>query len=1095
MLHSISDLTTFCRKTTGDVPPKLVGASTTVVGTKMYLFGGRLVTERRMVSDLYMFDLDTLHWTKLLLPQDENVPRARYFHSADTWNGHLVVFGGMSNKLDSINPDDLCVLDDVRLFDLSTHSWLPAQETNSQGPSQPLDSTEYQDPLVPRARYAHLSSITGDRLFIIGGQDFFNVWLDDVCVFDLQQKLWVLRQDYPRHCGTYRSVAVSASMCVRNPQQDEARHNISASLGPSGTRFMGDKTGQPVQGVTPSDGLVHLPYSVQATRENPSDIFLYSNYNFTDVKRELETFSPEPSTPTNASPSFSITDCSNSMKGNSLPPGLRFPTGAVLGNHFIIAGTYLAHTYQSFSIWALDLTSMTWSRIDPGSAMSTGSWARGCLYVEANKFMVFGNRNGNLVDDYTRRLLSWDHVAVVDLEAFGIYQPPPLSIDLSMHELGLAALEEAVTTDFEIVCDDGRRVACSRKVLEARWPWFKEQRRKFVQLALQTIEQLPPSGAAAFTRDPLPSLPGESIDDEDRPDPRLTPRSLQLSEPYPITLALLQYFYSQALLTPLQHAPAVLSQLLVLSSTYNLTHLQTLVRHAMHRALSNSTSVGVYEVATLCSCRSLQIRALKTVMSYSQKRPSKPKSSDNQGDRNDGGDGGRYYQRQPGAGPDPNASMTSRPRGTSDAHWRGGGAGGMNNGGRAYGHGPIDFQQALAKLSFTDDPEEDDEYSNDAPSTSPSPILGSRQNDFAATTSSSSSRSPSPPEEHQRFSGHARKLSVSTIVDDELCAVAELMTPGATSRHKTPSPKSSGRRVDMDRPDMQRARTEPSLPLPEAPVSVKSAHLSFTSISSYYRSASDNDHESDDLPYLRSPKPTPTVFPDLRRRPSTTPSSSSSLASASSSPSAAAPPVTPLSSVFSHAQPTLVEQEENQQPQYRPLSIDEESIYSQAPTASDPAEWTHEPKAQLMGKKLQKQLDMDLPAFSRPGFLSDALSSSSRSPPSSPGYPASPPASSATLAKFFGKKDRSLTSPTPGLAPGGPEFASLDPKQAKEDSRKRKKAEAKIRKQRLADDLKRRKDAAGEVNSNHSSEDRKSMHKTSDGVASMYGSNFGLLGL
>ncbi|KAJ7600840.1 hypothetical protein C8J56DRAFT_767331 [Mycena floridula] len=38
MLHSIYDLTTACRKTTGDVPSKLVGASTTVVGSKMYLF-------------------------------------------------------------------------------------------------------------------------------------------------------------------------------------------------------------------------------------------------------------------------------------------------------------------------------------------------------------------------------------------------------------------------------------------------------------------------------------------------------------------------------------------------------------------------------------------------------------------------------------------------------------------------------------------------------------------------------------------------------------------------------------------------------------------------------------------------------------------------------------------------------------------------------------------------------------------------------------------------------------------------------------------------------------------------------------------------
>lgn len=120
MLHSIYDLTTFCRKTTGDVPAKLVvcslitlniciqiyhcclqGASTTVIGSKMYLFvstpfpssildfklterqGGRLVTERRMVSDLYVFDLDTFRWERLPASPQDDVPRARYFHSTD----------------------------------------------------------------------------------------------------------------------------------------------------------------------------------------------------------------------------------------------------------------------------------------------------------------------------------------------------------------------------------------------------------------------------------------------------------------------------------------------------------------------------------------------------------------------------------------------------------------------------------------------------------------------------------------------------------------------------------------------------------------------------------------------------------------------------------------------------------------------------------------------------------------------------------------------------------------------------------------------------------------------------------------------------
>ncbi|GLB38527.1 putative kelch motif containing protein [Lyophyllum shimeji] len=652
MLHSIYDLTTFCRKTTGDVPAKLVGASTTVVGSKMYLFGGRLVTERKMVSDLYVFDLETFNWEKVPISPEDDVPRARYFHSADTWNDKLIIFGGMSNQPDSINPDELCVLNDVRFFDVATRHWLPATQSPVPVPEN----------LVPRARYAHLSSVTADRLFIIGGQDFNNTWLDDVCVYDLVGRTWVQRRDYPRHCGTYRSVAVSSDIVVRLPQEEMRNSQSASTLGPPGQRFGPDKGPTPAQDFTPAESLIHLPYSAPPSEDHPSDIYLYSNYNFTDVKRELELFSPLPDT------DFTIQDKSSAMAGATFPPGLRFPTGAILGTNLIIAGTYLAHSYQSFSIWVLDLVSMTWSRIDPGKAVESGSWFRGSLWAEANKFIIFGNRNGNLVDDYNRRLLSWDHVAVVDLEAFGIYQPPPLKLDITIQELGLAALEERVVADFDIVCEDGRRISCSRRILEERWPWFLEQRKKFTQNVRQALEVLPESAMHV----PLPELPGNASSEDPRVDPRLTARSLELSEPYPVVMALLQYFYTTALVTPLQHAPAVLSQLLVIAVNYGLDHLEALVKHAMHRALSNSTSVGVYEVATLCSCRSLQIRALKTVMSYTQKRPSRSRG-DKDGKPPSGSSGGGPPANGPGGpgGPPGNDSQYgSRPRGTSDARWR-----------------------------------------------------------------------------------------------------------------------------------------------------------------------------------------------------------------------------------------------------------------------------------------------------------------------------------------------------------------------------------------------------------------------------------------
>lgn len=46
--------------------------------------GGRLVTERRMTSDLYMFDLETFEWEYIQPSSEDDIPRPRYFHSTDT---------------------------------------------------------------------------------------------------------------------------------------------------------------------------------------------------------------------------------------------------------------------------------------------------------------------------------------------------------------------------------------------------------------------------------------------------------------------------------------------------------------------------------------------------------------------------------------------------------------------------------------------------------------------------------------------------------------------------------------------------------------------------------------------------------------------------------------------------------------------------------------------------------------------------------------------------------------------------------------------------------------------------------------------------
>lgn len=243
-----------------------------------------------MVSDMYIFDLETFIWEKFLPSPEDEVPGPRYFHSADicnycilsiifeifsnlkvAGNNQLIICGGMGHKEGSANHEDLCVLNDVRFFNLDTGCWLPEASTNSVSDLAP----EF---LVPKPRYAHLSSITADRLFIIGGQDLKNIWLDDVHVYDLLGKTWIERRNYPRHVGTYRSIAVAADQRVRLPQE-ELRATPSTLLGPPGTRFRTDKAPPSSPEFTKTESLVHLPYSAPPTDDFPNDIYLYSNYN------------------------------------------------------------------------------------------------------------------------------------------------------------------------------------------------------------------------------------------------------------------------------------------------------------------------------------------------------------------------------------------------------------------------------------------------------------------------------------------------------------------------------------------------------------------------------------------------------------------------------------------------------------------------------------------------------------------------------------------------------------------------------------------------------------------------------------------------
>ncbi|WVW81010.1 hypothetical protein I302_103001 [Kwoniella bestiolae CBS 10118] len=577
----LAHLVSWSESTKGNVPPPLTGPSITISPLPaphpptVFLFGGKSVKTRRLTSEMWAMNLKTRLWERVDAGEG---PGPRYFHSMDVWEDKLVCFGGMSDS------DPMSVHNDIWFFDCLSRKWLPQPSPSNPsviglGISSP--STQHpQDPSpIPSARYAHLSAVSRGKLVISGGQYSDNSWIYEINVYDLKKRVWESKTAQPESAGqhskgAYRSVATSSRKRVVLPQTSSELKSSSHS------------------------------YSIDEEGEG-GDVWCYSNYDFAKVRRELDVLLPDshvppvPSIKHIAPPSFAFRDDSEVMRGQHQPPGLRFPTGGMVGNHFILCGLYLASSSAAFSIWALNLDNMVWRHLEP-NVLATGSWNRAVVWPEMAKILVYGNSELDLAADYSRRAVNLDHMAVISLEAFGIYQPPNLEIPAKVQQAGLTMLDEKLASDFEVICEDGRRVKCSRQILSERWPWFAEQERALSEKAAGVL-------AAAPAVDINDTLLGSFT------PARLAPTNLTLPEPFPVCVALVQYFYTLSLSTALQNRAPVLSALLFLAKQYNIGRLNRLVVHALHERLEPSIAVGIYEIATLAGEQCLQVRALNMI--------------------------------------------------------------------------------------------------------------------------------------------------------------------------------------------------------------------------------------------------------------------------------------------------------------------------------------------------------------------------------------------------------------------------------------------------------------------------------------------------
>ena len=497
---NLSGLVCNVHRTTGQEPHPLVGATTTILGDKLYVFGGRVLSRSRpqLTSDLYELDLVKRHWSKLETTGD--VPPPRYFHSVcalgDT---KLVCYGGMTPSPLAANqapgtstgqpphPEsqpEVVVASDIHIYDVPTQTWslIPTGSDAPQGryahcatvlPSSAI-FTSANAPLSaivhnPSSSNPHSGTLGvkidgtgGAEMVVVGGQDSSNHYIEQISVFNLRSLKWTATNTLSRSCGAYRSVVAPL---VGMPVNE---------IGGAGGLEIDEQPGitPPVAG---------------------SSMLIYSNYNFLDVKLELQVRLPDGRL------------IERPMSSNISPPGLRFPNGGVINNHFVVSGTYLTSSKQEYALWALDLRNLSWGRIDAGGTVfGQGSWNRGVLWNRRNTFVILGHRKRSLVDDYNHRRINFSHLCMVELEAFGLYENPrkasptsnyvsvsappmPTSMQADLEDrtsggrpfsaaaeqLGQALLGIQEFADMDLIGLDGERVPVNSHLLSRRWgPYF-----------------------------------------------------------------------------------------------------------------------------------------------------------------------------------------------------------------------------------------------------------------------------------------------------------------------------------------------------------------------------------------------------------------------------------------------------------------------------------------------------------------------------------------------------------------------------------------------------------------------------------------------
>ncbi|KAI1319292.1 hypothetical protein EDD11_004429 [Mortierella claussenii] len=376
---------------------------------------------------------------------------------------------------------------------------------------------------------------------------------------------------------------ISAPSSTTSSQSNHSTEIVKETKDPSKSNSSSRKTSERLTSA-------ELAPAFKIGREPPS-IYLYSNYNFQKLQRELKIITPH-YTPSSATPTFTLVDKTQTLerKGHELPPGLRFPQGHVYQNQLILTGTLIMPgKAPTLALYAFNLSLDKWEKLDTDTTLLTGSWNRTVLHPATGTLLIFGHRESNAEADYSSRIQHHDHLMSINLQAYGLYERPIPSFLPTAQDLGQDMLREPGLNDMHLVSASGTLFGANSTILAARWPEFS------------TMLLSPPY---------------------------VTPLILVLPVPDEVISVFLHYLYTGALPLHTVITPGMADYLLILARRYQLNGLHALTIDLLHQGVV-ANPVRIYSSALLAGELGLQARAVGLAMTALPAKPptSRPSSS------------------------------------------------------------------------------------------------------------------------------------------------------------------------------------------------------------------------------------------------------------------------------------------------------------------------------------------------------------------------------------------------------------------------------------------------------------------------------------